>query len=141
LFFKVICNKKAGTKPGFISNKNILYPRYLVPCRSLSVTTIGSSAPMAAARRDNGTLILSVAVGMLAGEINEAAFSYGYDRVRFIAPVFIGDTITSKATIVAKKDHAKKPDDYGIVDEQVTVTNQRGETVIAFIHVYMVRKK
>ena len=78
---------------------------------------------------------------MLAGEINEAAFSYGYDRVRFIAPVFIGDTITSKATIVAKKDHAKKPDEYGIVDEQVTVTNQRGETVIAFIHVYMVRKK
>ncbi len=89
----------------------------------------------------HGTLILSVAVGMLAGEINEAAFSYGYDRVRFIAPVFIGDTITSKATIVAKKDHAKKPDEYGIVDEQVTVTNQRGETVIAFIHVYMVRKK
>jgi acyl dehydratase len=55
--------------------------------------------------------------------------------------VFIGDTITSKATIVAKKDHAKKPDEYGIVDEQVTVTNQRGETVIAFVHVYMVRKK
>ena len=26
----------------------------------------------------HGTLILSVAVGMLAGEINEAAFSYGY---------------------------------------------------------------
>ena len=76
-----------------------------------------------------------------AGEINEAAFSYGYDRVRFIGPVFIGDTITSKATIIAKRDHAKKPDDYGIVDEQVTVTNQRGETVIAFIHVYMVRKK
>ena len=75
----------------------------------------------------HGTLILSVAVGMLAGEINEA--------------VFIGDTITSKATIVTKKDHAKKPDEYGIVDEQVTVTNQRGETVIAFIHVYMVRKK
>lgn len=51
----------------------------------------------------HGTLVLSVAVGMLAGEINEAAFSYGYDRVRFIGPVFIGDTITSKATIVAKR--------------------------------------
>jgi acyl dehydratase len=92
------------------------------------------------ARVAHGTLILSVAVGMLAGEINEAAFSYGYDKVRFIAPVFIGDTITSTATIAAKRDHAKKPDDYGIVEEQVTVANQRGETVIAFIHVYMVRK-
>ena len=78
---------------------------------------------------------------MLASEINESAFSYGYDRVRFIKPVFIGDTVISKAVIVAKKDHAKKPDEYGLVDEQVTVTNQSGETVIAFIHVYMVRKK
>jgi acyl dehydratase len=93
------------------------------------------------ARVAHGTLILSVAVGALAGEINEAAFSYGYDRVRFIAPVFIGDTITSTALISDKRDHAKKPDQYGIVEEQVTVTNQRGETVIAFTHVYMVRKK
>lgn len=86
----------------------------------------------------HGTLILSVAAGMLAGDINESAFSYGYDRVRFIAPVFIGDTITAKAEIVAKRDHAKAPDKFGIIDEQVGVTNQRGETVLAFIHVYMV---
>ena len=89
----------------------------------------------------HGTLVLSVAVGALAGEINEVAFSYGYDRVRFISPVFIGDTITSKAEIITKREHAKRAADFGLVDEQVTVTNQRGETVIAFIHVYMVEKK
>ncbi|MBI3429290.1 MAG: MaoC family dehydratase N-terminal domain-containing protein [Actinobacteria bacterium] len=88
----------------------------------------------------HGTFILSVAVGMLAGEINEAAFSYGYDRVRFIGPVFIGDTITSHAEIFLKRDHGKAPEDFGIVDEQVTVTNQRGETVLAFVHVYMVER-
>ena len=88
-----------------------------------------------------GTLILSVAVGQLAREMNEVAFSYGYDKVRFIAPVFIGDTITSKAEIVAKREHAKRAADFGLADEQVSVTNQRGETVIAFIHVYMVEKK
>ena len=89
----------------------------------------------------HGTLILSVAVGSLAGEINEAAFSYGYDKVRFIAPVFIGDTITSRAEIVAKREHVKKPEEFGIVDEQVSVMNQKGETVLAFIHVYMVERK
>jgi acyl dehydratase len=89
----------------------------------------------------HGTLILSVGVGMLANEINDAAFSYGYDKVRFIAPVFIGDTIVSKAEIVAKREHAKSPEKYGIVDEQVTVTKQSGEVVIAFIHVYMVERK
>ena len=88
----------------------------------------------------HGTLILSVSVGMLAGEINEAAFSYGYDRVRFISPVFIGDTITSRAEVVGKRDHVKKPHEYGIVDESVTVTNQRGEAVIAFTHIYLVKK-
>lgn len=93
------------------------------------------------ARMAHGTLILSVSVGMLAGEINESAMSYGYDKVRFISPVFIGDTITSKAEIIAKRDHAKKPQDFGMVDEQVTVTNQRGETVIAFIHLYLVNRK
>ena len=92
-------------------------------------------------RVDYGTLILSVAVGQLAREMNEVAFSYGYDKVRFISPVFIGDTITSKAEIVAKREHAKRAADFGLVDEQVSVTNQRGETVIAFIHVYMVEKK
>jgi acyl dehydratase len=86
-------------------------------------------------------LILSVAVGQLAREMNEVAFSYGYDKVRFISPVFIGDTITSKAEIITKREHAKRAADFGLVDEQVTVTNQRGETVIAFVHVYMVEKK
>ena len=91
-------------------------------------------------RMAHGTLILSVAVGALAGEINDEAMSYGYDKVRFIAPVFIGDTITSRAEIVEKREHVK-PDDFGIVDERVTVTNQRGETVIAFVHVYLVNRK
>jgi acyl dehydratase len=88
----------------------------------------------------HGTLILSVSVGMLAGEINEVAMSYGYDKVRFIAPVFIGDTITSRSEIVAKRDHPKRNGE-GLIDEQVTVTNQKGETVIAFTHVYLVQRK
>lgn len=89
----------------------------------------------------HGTLVLSVGVGMLAGEINEVAFSYGYDRVRFIAPVLIGDTITAHSVIAAKREHKKQPDLYGLVDEQVTIANQRGEPVLTFVHVYIVRKK
>lgn len=89
----------------------------------------------------HGTLILSIAVGSLAGEINEAAFSYGYDKVRFIAPVFIGDTIISTAEISGKREYPKKPNELGIVDEQVTVKNQMGEAVIVFTHIYLVEKK
>jgi len=93
------------------------------------------------ARMAHGTLVLSVSVGMLAGEINESAMSYGYDKVRFVAPVYIGDTITSKAEIIAKREHAKRSEDFGMVDEQVCVINQKGETVIAFTHLYLVNRK
>ncbi len=89
----------------------------------------------------HGTLVLAVAVGLLAGEINEQAMTYGYDRVRFIRPVHIGDTITSRSEIVALRDHPKQPDLLGFADEQVEVVNQRGEVVVAFIHLYLVNRR
>ena len=87
----------------------------------------------------HGTLILSVAVGMTAGDINPLAFSYGYDRIRFVRPVHIGDTITVTATIAAKRDHPKRPGQ-GFVDEDVVVVNQDGDVVLALTHVYVVER-
>lgn len=92
-------------------------------------------------RMAHGTLILSMGVGLLAGEINEQAMSYGYDRVRFIRAVHIGDTISSRSEIVALREHAKRPDIFGIAEEQVEVVNQRGEAVIAFVHIYLVNRR
>ena len=87
----------------------------------------------------HGTLILSIAIGMTAGDINPEAFSYGYDRVRFIKPVFIGDTIRVRASIKDKREH-KNPA-YGFVSEQVEVFNQQHETVLVCEHLYMVKRK
>ena len=96
-----------------------------------------SSQP-AGQRIAHGTLILSVAVGMTATDINPRSMSYGYDRIRFIGPVLIGDTITVTARITEKSDHRTRPDDLGYVHELVTVTNQRGETVLVLTHLYLV---
>lgn len=87
----------------------------------------------------HGTLIFSVAVGLTAGVINPEAFSYGYDRLRFIKPVFIGDTIHVRVSIKEKREH-KKPG-HGMVSELVEVLNQRNETVLACEHLLLVRKK
>lgn len=92
------------------------------------------------ARMAHGTLVLSIAVGMTASEINPQAMSYGYDRIRFVRPVHLGDTITTTAEIVAKGDHKREPERLGMVDEQVSVVNQRGETVLVLTHVYLVNK-
>jgi acyl dehydratase len=87
----------------------------------------------------HGTLIFSVAVGMTAGAINPEAYSYGYDRLRFIKPVFIGDTIRVRVTIKEKREH-KKPG-FGVVSELLEVTNQRGETVMACEHLLLVSRQ
>jgi acyl dehydratase len=89
----------------------------------------------------HGTLVMSVAVGMTAGDINPQAMSYGYDRVRFIKPVFINDTITVTAEITEKTDHAKRPDESGYVHEVVSVRNQHGDVVLVLTHLYLVGKR
>ena len=99
-----------------------------------------AAQPMGA-RIAHGTLVLSIAVGMTAGDINPRSMSYGYDRIRFVKPVLIGDTVTVSAEIVGKRDHAKRPDELGYVDELVTVLNQRGETVLVLTHLYLVDKR
>jgi acyl dehydratase len=89
----------------------------------------------------HGTLILSVAVGMTAGDINPQSMSYGYDTIRFVRPVFIGDTITVTATIEEKSDHRRRPDELGYLHEKVTVVNQRDETVLVLTHLYLTNKR
>ena len=89
----------------------------------------------------HGTLVMSVAVGMTAGDINPQAMSYGYDRVRFIKPVFINDTITVTAEITAKTDHTRRPAESGYVHELVSVRNQHGDVVMVLTHIYLVGKR
>lgn len=83
----------------------------------------------------HGTLIFSVAIGMAAHVINEVAMTYGYEKLRFTKPVFIGDTIKVRITISDKKEH-KKPA-YGIVTEKVEVFNQHGDTVMVCEHLLL----
>ena len=88
----------------------------------------------------HGTLVMSVAIGMTATDINPRAMSYGYDRVRFVRAVHIGDTITAAARIDAKRDHPRRPE-AGFVDETVTVTNQHGDVVFSCVHLYLAEKR
>ncbi|HMO57987.1 MAG TPA: MaoC/PaaZ C-terminal domain-containing protein [Roseiflexaceae bacterium] len=88
----------------------------------------------------HGTLIFSVAIGMTAGAINPHAMSYGYDRLRFIRPVFINDTITVRAAIKEQRDHPRRAD-HGIVVELIEVFNQRQELVLVCEHLYLVQRR
>jgi acyl dehydratase len=89
----------------------------------------------------HGTLILSIAVGMTAGDVNSLSLSYGYDRIRFIRPVFIGDTIRVSAEVIAIREPRKNADQSALIDELVTVENQDGEVVLVLTHVYLVERR
>jgi len=86
----------------------------------------------------HGTLIFSIAVGLTATVINEVAMTYGYERLRFLKPVFIGDTIKVKVAIKEKKDY-KKPG-YGLITELVEAFNQHNELVMICEHILLVEK-
>ena len=88
----------------------------------------------------HGTMVFSIGVGLTATLINPVAFSYGYDRLRFIKPVFIGDTIHTRVTIAAKDDDPKRPE-VGRVVERCEVINQRGEVVLAADHILIVERR
>ena len=88
----------------------------------------------------HGTLVLTVAVGLSAGDVNPAAFTYGYDRLRFIKPVFIGDTLRVKVTVNEKRDSPKRPD-HGFVIELLEAINQQNEIVMACEHLLMVKRE
>jgi acyl dehydratase len=84
-------------------------------------------------------MIFSIGIGLTASEINPEAFSKGYDALRFVKPVHIGDTIHSEVTIATKTD-AKKPE-FGTVTEHVEVINQKGEVVLVCDHLLIAKRK
>ncbi len=88
----------------------------------------------------HGTMVFSIGIGLTASLINPVAFSYGYDRLRFIRPVHIGDTIKTRVTISDKNDDPKRAD-MGRVTERCEVINQRGETVLAADHILLVQRQ
>lgn len=88
----------------------------------------------------HGTMTFAIGIGLTASEINPLAFTYGYERLRFPTPVFIGDTIHTVLTVSAIEPDPKRPDK-GRVVETCRVINQRGATVMACDHVLLAQRR
>ena len=87
----------------------------------------------------HGTLVFSVAIGMAANIINPRSMSYGYDRLRFIKPTFIGDTIRVRTMIAGTRDY-KRPE-HGILVEKVDVFKGGSELVLTCEHLHLVERR
>jgi 3-hydroxybutyryl-CoA dehydratase len=60
---------------------------------------------------------------------NPPTVSYGYDRVRFVKPVFIGDTLTARYRVAEVLEDGQRS------HAEVTVTNQHGDLVTVATHI------
>jgi 3-hydroxybutyryl-CoA dehydratase len=77
-----------------------------------------------------GCLTLSLATGLefspMGSNESRVIAIYGMDRVRFVKPVFIGDTIRLEGEVTALEDRG---DASGVVIAHHEIKNERGETV------------
>ncbi len=73
--------------------------------------------------------ISSTASSALCAEDDVVAVSYGYDHLRFLAPVFIGDTIEASSEVTSVDIDAHK------AFAEVQVTKQDGELCLAATHI------
>ncbi len=88
----------------------------------------------------HGTMTFAIGIGLTAQVINPRAFTYGYERLRFPAPVHAGDTIRTRVTVARKEDDPKRPS-HGRVVELCETHNQRGQTVMACEHILLVERR
>lgn len=82
-----------------------------------------------------GAMVFSVGLGLVATNCVNA-FSYGYDKLRFIKPVFIGDTIYTVKTDLDKKP---KNSEMGLYRASYEVFKNDGELVLYCEHLQTVK--
>lgn len=82
-----------------------------------------------------GAMVFSLGLGLMAHN-NIHTFSYGYDKLRFIKPVFIGDTIYTIRTHLSKVPKYKE---MGLVTVSYEVYKHPGELVLYCEHLQTVK--
>jgi acyl dehydratase len=82
-----------------------------------------------------GAFVFSAGLGLVATNCT-TAFSYGYDKLRFIKPVFIGDTIYTIKTDLEKRP---KYADMGLYRAAYEVFKGDGELVLYCEHLQTVK--
>jgi acyl dehydratase len=82
-----------------------------------------------------GAMVFSLGLGLMAHN-NIHTFSYGYDKLRFIKPVFIGDTIYTVRTHLEQRPKYKE---MGLVKVSYEVFKNKGELVLYCEHLQTVK--
>jgi 2-methylfumaryl-CoA hydratase len=88
----------------------------------------------------NDLLVFHMVFGKTVNDVSlNAVANLGYAGVRFLEPVFPGDTLRTVSEVLGKKEN--KSGENGVVWVRSTGTNQRGAKVLEFYRWVMVNKR
>ena len=79
----------------------------------------------------DSTFTLALVTGLSVEDVSERGINLGWDEVRLLKPVFVGDTIRSETEVLSKRMSQSRPRS-GIVRVRTRGLNQREEIVISF---------
>ena len=89
----------------------------------------------------NSCLTLSIVVGMSVSDISQKAIgNLGWNDIRLVAPVFIGDTIYAESEVLTKRESAKRPTQ-GLVTVRTTGRKADGTVFMTFERTVLVPKR
>jgi len=89
----------------------------------------------------HGALVFSIATGLSVrmGQTADTVIAfYGLDRLRFVKPTFIGDTIKVKQKVESKNERDQSS---GIVTMLNEVINQRDEVVVSYTAKVLLKRR
>ncbi len=86
-------------------------------------------------------LVLCTVVGLSVEDLSEGGGPVlGVEDVEFLRAAYPGDTLTSRSTVVSKRDSESRPQ-FGIVTWKTEGRNQRGEVVVSYRRSNLVVKR
>lgn len=85
-----------------------------------------------------GGLVFVVVNALLGFDPEVVEAFYGVDKLRFLKPTFIGDTLHAQSEVIALHDRG---DQHGVVTSRLTGHNQRSETVLSCEFSLLIRRQ
>jgi len=85
-----------------------------------------------------GGLVFVVVNALLGFDSGVVAAFYGVDKLRFLKPTFIGDTLHAETEVIRLRE---KDADHGVATAQLFGVNQRDEQVLSCEFSLLIRKR
>lgn len=95
---------------------------------------------VAASGWHTAAMVMAVIARKVVGEKQAGLGSPGIDELRWLKPVYPGDTLHIRGKILDKRESRSKPE-IGSFRTLTTVTNQNDETVMTFISIVLIRRR